>query len=161
MSLIELKKICEEKLNEVNTLYTRISDKLINQDLEQYKTDSKHKIEKINKGYVFDDNVFVTVKNGMLDIEDRRAEAFGWTFEIISDMSCGDIFEHDGKIYSVKTTYDENLSNEVERVIKNLENMITQLRRGNIGTRKYYSAHEDITVDTFEQVIDTVYSRKI
>lgn len=160
MRLSELKKVCEEKCMEVQKLYKEMSEDIILKDINEYMSGTVHTIKKTSIGYVLDEKVYLSILDGNLDIIDRRATAFGWTFEIQCNIVNNDSFEYKGKFHSVKFVSDENLCPEVEKVIESLDESLNRLKKKEVVEYQYYSAHEDIEVSSFEKVIETVLQRE-
>ncbi len=160
MTLNEAKAKCADVLEKVTKLYAKKSEHIIITDIEFYMQNHSEAITKSGSIYYLGDNIKMYVSNGCLEIEDRRGTAFAWGFEIDSDLYRGNIIFVNGRPESIEYVRDESMVSAIEDAIEKLEKTSEFLKREDIIEYKYYSAHEDISAETFEQVLETVLKRE-
>ncbi len=161
MTLNEAKEKCADVLEKVTKLYAEKSERIITKDIELYMQAHSEIVTKTGSDYyIVDNRVKMYVSNGCLEIVDRRGTAFAWGFEIDSDLYRGNIIFVNGRPEVIEYVRDESLVGTIEDAIEKLEKTSEFLKREDITKYKYYSAHEDISAETFEQVLEIVLKRK-
>ena len=168
-SFEELKKAHNAKLEQVLKLSQRLSINIVKRDLEQLASELSERLKKTGAHYTLDEAIYLSIDDkASLEIEDRRGDAFLWGFEVdyLDELRLGDLFEHDGKIYSAQSLRESSFNGAetvLRQIVDTLDDTLTKLRNRtelDQWTYRYYSAHENIFCDTIRDVINTVLKRK-
>lgn len=160
MNLNDAKKKCKILVEFVKKTYIEKANAIIRDDLEKYMSKNADKMSKSDDTYYYEELIRIRIKDGCVDIIDDRGTAFAWIFEIDSNIFYGDIIVINGRPESVKYIYDEGQVSSVYEVIDKLEKAKKELTVNGISQYTYYCNHEEIRVNSFDDVMEKVLKRK-
>lgn len=175
MEMQELKTECLKKVEKVNELKKKLSQKVILRDLNNLKASDSKMTSSNNKNEYFRDKLIITATStGTLEIIDKRKPSFMWIFDVEYSMNIrlGDAFEYSGDVYTVSCIEEsettDGILKKIEEVVREFDNTSSIL--GNILnsdslldelTYIYNDEHEKLTCNTIQEVIDRVSEREV
>ncbi|MFL0196325.1 hypothetical protein ACJDU8_12280 [Clostridium sp. WILCCON 0269] len=170
LKLEKLRKICSQKKNEVNDLYNDLVNSILKRDMELLSKKYKEIII-VRPDFCKTEYFKYYMDRNALDIIDDRGEYFGWLFEIafsgidicLSDTYVDKETNISYDVSEIGEVKDENAFEEIEKVIKRLDNSIEFLKNNSDFTKyKYYyeCEHENVKCSDIFEVYNIVTSRK-
>ncbi|MCD8373105.1 MAG: hypothetical protein LUD27_07390, partial [Clostridia bacterium] len=132
----------------------------LNHRILKYMSEHKGKIIKRGNVYYYEDKIQIRITEGCADIIDDRATAFGWLFEIYTDIYRGNAILVNGRPKSIMYVNDEKYTDAVCEVIEKLEKSKERLTTEGIAGCTYYCDREEVRVNSFDEVMETVLKRK-
>ena len=169
MDFNELKDLCEEKRRNAVHLSQQLSKYLFEKDLINGLDAFDGRLVKVDgTHYVLDEKIYIRItSDGLLNIIDERTTPYMWTIELmIEEIKTEDFFEYNGKIYFVRNLFGrefDTVNTEVQILINELDKSIEKLKNLQPLEKwsyEYYSAHEDITHNSLEEMLQDIVKHK-
>lgn len=163
--LKELKKQCADLKNEYLKLYYEYTEKLIKSDIAEYNAISAEKIsfDAIKKKHIWKEKFLLTVGNATLEIEDDRATAFLWIFDINTKYECSDWMQGADKVpLRVEDVVEEKYIPQIQKIINTYKRTIEELKSNSANCdHSFNNSYMDVSANNFMEVMKIVAERKI